>query len=93
MIALDPSAANESIRYLNAAITGIEDELTRLDREVAMLHSRWSGDAQASYERAQTQWRASLGALRAISVSLTTQASAAVSTLNSTESAVRGLWS
>lgn len=93
MISLDPSAANESIQYLSTAITGIEDELARLDREVAALHSQWSGEAQASYERAQAQWRARLGALRAIAASLTTQAGAAVTTLNSTERAVKGLWS
>lgn len=42
----------------------IQGQLDQLENKVAKLRTQWSGEAQGSYDRAQTQWNTSLTAMR-----------------------------
>lgn len=62
------SVRPEQVQALSANIrngaTGIRTELEELESKIATLRSRWSGEAQASYDESQRRWNKSIGELQ-----------------------------
>ena len=92
MIRLDHAATTEAIADLNQRLNLIEAALEQLEAEVKTLGGAWGGGAQQSYEAAQRRWWRQMNELRRLASSLTTGATAATATLQSTEAAALKLW-
>lgn len=62
------SVRPEQVTALSASIrqgaNGIQNELEELESKIATLRSRWSGEAQASYDESQRRWNKSLAELQ-----------------------------
>lgn len=92
MIALDEAGARETTVQISARLASIDALLQQLDERVDGLRESWSGEAQASYARAQTRWRAHMDDLRDVAQQLVGGANAAAEALSDAESAVCRLW-
>lgn len=63
-----------SLRVANGQI---QEELDALDRAVAILQSRWSGEAQDAYDEAQSSWTARLAEMNRVLSRITSHVSTA----------------
>lgn len=77
-IVVQHAALDQARDDLMLAARGIKARLQRLEVELAPLSSRWSGQAQRSYQQARVQWDAAINDM----VALLEQVSAAVDESN-----------
>lgn len=56
-ISVNGAAIDASAQQLRQAQAAIEHELAQLAETARLLRDQWSGDAQAAFDRAHTQWQ------------------------------------
>ncbi|WP_144783433.1 WXG100 family type VII secretion target [Microbacterium sp. BH-3-3-3] len=91
-IKLDPAKHLSFLDEVNASISAIDRELSRLDASAKTLQSAWSGEARDAYRVAQSEWSHSMRELRALLDRAREGAADAGSKLRAADEGVRGLW-